>query len=505
MVVFATHFMKREIVDKLADDQTKIWYAQENPKRPGSGSRDRYESYKHATTVGEALQMGSYKADLKHDFNRGFLHLEELDTRPSSQAPERQPPEDDPIEESPGESRNSSGKSAPRQDISQAFKKLKTKGHVKMAEVIADDMCHPSGSRPGRLAELRRPASPLQCDQLTVSDLCSRPSQDLEEILSQVEQNARDFAMESGLAHDEEVAPTEDDSSAEEPEPAPACLLESDWAEDDRRDEEFKEFQEDIAGETGLDTVSIEGDAKESGDGMVPISQSSQDADAAEEITLRCRFAIWKVKREVEEPDDSSAAKVPGASKGDLRHFFKQRSESRPGSDEDANDENNGENNEDGDEEKQAFESAQELSLEQNRSERRQRQERERDLLHQGSLEPLERLDEALVDAFTDACLLTWFESEENRKLLYDYLELQTKAVAWYKEPAQVYFEGRRRVMLSLLEQPDSDEAVTNFLEEEVATAQKALYYMPDKGHYLPSLFIHREDDLATGCVDLEE
>eukprot|EP00435_Cladocopium_sp_Y103_P025838 s963_g6.t1 len=170
----------------------------------------------------------------------------------------------------------------------------------------------------------------------------------------------------------------------------------------------------------------------------------------------------------------------------------------------DANDENNEENNEDdGDEEKQAFESAQELSLEQNRSERRQRQERERDLLHQGSLEPLERLDEALVDAFTDACLLTWFESEENRKLLYDYLELQTKAVAWYKEPAQAYFGGRRREMLSLLEQPDSAEAVTKFLEEEVATAQKALYYMPDKGYYLPSLFIQRDD--LQGCVDLEE
>eukprot|EP00435_Cladocopium_sp_Y103_P007783 s963_g2.t1 len=259
--------MKREIVDKLADDQTKIWYAQENPKRPGSGSRDRYESYKHATTVGEALQMGSYKADLKHDFNRGFLHLEELDTRPASSAsqapPEQQPPDDDPIEESPGESRNSSGKRAQQQDISQAFKKLKTRGHVKMDEVIEDDMGHPSGSRPGRLSELRRPASPLQCDQLTVSDLCSRPSQDLEEIMSQVEQNARDFAMESGLAHDEEVAPTEDDSSAEEPEPAPACLFESDLPEDDREDrrEEFQEFQEDIAGEEkGLDMVPIEGD-----------------------------------------------------------------------------------------------------------------------------------------------------------------------------------------------------------------------------------------------------
>eukprot|EP00434_Breviolum_minutum_P006125 symbB.v1.2.005398.t1/scaffold316.1/size230253/13 len=113
---------------------------------------------------------------------------------------------------------------------------------------------------------LRRPASPLQCE-LTVADLCSRPSEDIEEVLSQVEQNSQDFAKQSRQG-DEEVASTvEDESTAEEPltvcpadshlqgeelharaeEPfTSACPAESDLLEDDRRME-----QDAISGNVG--------------------------------------------------------------------------------------------------------------------------------------------------------------------------------------------------------------------------------------------------------------
>lgn len=47
-------------------------FAKENPKRPGSSSAERYEVYKRAKTVGEALRLGATPGDLQHDFRRGY-------------------------------------------------------------------------------------------------------------------------------------------------------------------------------------------------------------------------------------------------------------------------------------------------------------------------------------------------------------------------------------------------------------------------------------------------
>ncbi|CAK9103518.1 Hypothetical protein SCF082_LOCUS48352, partial [Durusdinium trenchii] len=106
----------------------------------------------------------------------------------------------------------------------------------------------------------------------------------------------------------------------------------------------------------------------------------------------------------------------------------------------------------------------------------------------------------------TSADLITWIESVENRVLLYEYLQLRAKAIAWYKEPAQAYFDGRRNVMLSSIEQPGASEVLAKFLEEEMATTKEALYDMPDKGHYLPNLFNPHDDSLGQdGCVDIDE
>ena len=44
-----------------------------NPKKPGSASHRRYESYKHARTRGEFLELGGPAADLNHDAKRGFV------------------------------------------------------------------------------------------------------------------------------------------------------------------------------------------------------------------------------------------------------------------------------------------------------------------------------------------------------------------------------------------------------------------------------------------------
>ncbi|CAK9034190.1 unnamed protein product [Durusdinium trenchii] len=539
--------MKRSSLERLADEQTEIWYVQENPKRKGSDSWKRYEEYKQAKTVGEALQLGSWKGDLKHDFDHRFLHFKEVQgaakraakARATKATPCREskavPAEDeqgDPIEDQgmaesaePAEPSSSSKRlaqelkrrrSAPRQDKEspQVWKKLKSKGILTEndADEAKEDLPQSScASQPGPTVAERRPASPLQGEQLSVADLCSRPS-DFHEVLSEVEQNARDFARECGLPEEEIASTVEDEStweavSAEEPpaeeagsSAAPSLL---DWPEEelvaaaeepgcsalppelDWPDEEVLAAAEE-AGSSALppelnwpdeEVLAVTKEV------VAPISPDSQDADA-EEIRLRCRCQMIKVKQEVEESSEPSAKASPVAvptPTGDLRQIFQQQRESQSRAD--AEEGNEEEENEDDDTaEKQAFESAQELSLEQNRSERQLRQQQEQDLLHQGSLYPLECLDQGLMDCIiTSADLITWIESVENRVLLYEYLQLRAKAIAWYKEPAQAYFDGRRNVMLSSIEQPGASEVLAKFLEEEMATTKEALYDMPDK------------------------
>jgi len=57
-----------------------ISFRQDNPKKPGSKAHTRYEQYKKATTVDEALKFGADKADLNHDLKAGYLSVEAADT-----------------------------------------------------------------------------------------------------------------------------------------------------------------------------------------------------------------------------------------------------------------------------------------------------------------------------------------------------------------------------------------------------------------------------------------
>ena len=50
-----------------------IHIEQENPKRAGTASYERYERYKTATTLEEMLQLGGTRADYKYDMAKGFL------------------------------------------------------------------------------------------------------------------------------------------------------------------------------------------------------------------------------------------------------------------------------------------------------------------------------------------------------------------------------------------------------------------------------------------------
>ena len=66
-----------------------ILFIENNPKRQGTKSHERYECYKHATTIGMALECGMTTADLKYDLSQGFAHYPQArQERPN--APPRQ-------------------------------------------------------------------------------------------------------------------------------------------------------------------------------------------------------------------------------------------------------------------------------------------------------------------------------------------------------------------------------------------------------------------------------
>jgi len=50
----------------------------ENKKRVGSKSWERFESYTESKSVGEYLEKGGLKADLRWDLKKGFLELKEI-------------------------------------------------------------------------------------------------------------------------------------------------------------------------------------------------------------------------------------------------------------------------------------------------------------------------------------------------------------------------------------------------------------------------------------------
>lgn len=56
----------------------EITHVATNPKLPGSKSYDRYFCYAGCTTVAEAIDNGIYKADIRWDWERGYIDIDGL-------------------------------------------------------------------------------------------------------------------------------------------------------------------------------------------------------------------------------------------------------------------------------------------------------------------------------------------------------------------------------------------------------------------------------------------
>lgn len=65
------------IIPQLLDEDC-IRYSPENPKLDGCQAHIRYEKYRHAKKIGEAVLLGALAIDLVYDFNREFLTVVDL-------------------------------------------------------------------------------------------------------------------------------------------------------------------------------------------------------------------------------------------------------------------------------------------------------------------------------------------------------------------------------------------------------------------------------------------
>ena len=70
--------------DWWKDVGAKVQFDQENQKKAGTKAWKRYEEYKSATTVGEAIDLGASREDLLNDLNRSFLTVTVSSTPPSA-------------------------------------------------------------------------------------------------------------------------------------------------------------------------------------------------------------------------------------------------------------------------------------------------------------------------------------------------------------------------------------------------------------------------------------
>jgi len=274
----------------------------------------------------------------------------------------------------------------------------------------------------------------------------------------------------------------------------------------------------------------------------------SDEADEAEEeeITLRLRLGIVVIKKEPVEDaperrlagNEVVAQEAPAAlmaahaspakeatsggsgSSGDLRRYFGQQAKQ---SEEDAAEDDINvalkrsleEQQSASQEMNEQFETAQIASYDLNVAERKERATREREAVEQGDLRSLDSLDEALMAGlYCGEGMMEWLGQTENRLLLYRYLEVKTKAVNWYAEPAKAYFELQQQHMDQMLGQVDVAVTLTEYFRNETDKVESALFEMPKKGSFLPRLFdeyIERSSGAAgdglensQGCVELD-
>lgn len=82
----------KAVSSALDDDNTTIVFQSTNPKQRESKAWHRYEKYKGATTVGEAIGLGAERTDLNNDLKKNFMTITKKDGKraPATGTPDRE-------------------------------------------------------------------------------------------------------------------------------------------------------------------------------------------------------------------------------------------------------------------------------------------------------------------------------------------------------------------------------------------------------------------------------
>ena len=106
--------LSKEQMDLLKDGSTPIQFAKDNPKKVGSKAWDRYEQYKDAKSISQALEKKAGWQDLTADFEKGYLKImKDMDVE--VQGPTKRPaPEGTPDREAQARSKSQTSEVIPR-------------------------------------------------------------------------------------------------------------------------------------------------------------------------------------------------------------------------------------------------------------------------------------------------------------------------------------------------------------------------------------------------------
>ena len=83
-------------ISALKNGATSISIQTENPKKAGSKAWERFEKYKHATTIAEAMGNSANWQDLSGDFEKGYMKIVDAGDETMTSSAKRSAPEGTP-------------------------------------------------------------------------------------------------------------------------------------------------------------------------------------------------------------------------------------------------------------------------------------------------------------------------------------------------------------------------------------------------------------------------